>query len=84
MKFRNFIWDCDGCLCDSYPHTAQVFYDAMTKEGIDHGGSENYITGEVATGMGINGYNSLNVQVAKWDGEPIPDDVEVPQTILFA
>jgi len=33
--------------------------------------------------MGINGYNSLNVQVTKWDGEAIPADVEVPQTILF-
>lgn len=53
------------------------------KTGIDHGGSENYITGNVATGMGINGYNTLNVQVTKWDGEPIPADVDVPQTILF-
>ena len=51
--------------------------------GIDHGGSENYVTGEVATGFGINGYNALNVQVTKWDGDPIPADVEVPQTILF-
>jgi len=39
------------------------------KTGVDRGSSENYITGEVATGMGINGYNSLNVQVSKWDGE---------------
>lgn len=38
MKFRNFIWDFDGCLCDSYPHTAQVFYDAMTRPELDHGG----------------------------------------------
>ncbi|MBR5444814.1 MAG: HAD-IA family hydrolase [Clostridia bacterium] len=40
MKFRNFIWDFDGCLCDSYPHTTQVFYDAMTRPEIDHGGRE--------------------------------------------
>jgi NAD+ diphosphatase len=40
MKFKNFIWDFDGCLCDSYPHTAQVFYDAMTLPEIDHGGRE--------------------------------------------
>ena len=40
-------------------------------------------TGEVATGMGINGYNSLNVQVSKYEGEPIPADCEIPQTILF-
>ena len=53
------------------------------KTGIDHGGSENYITGNVATGLGVNGYNSLTVQVTKWDGEAIPADVDVPQTILF-
>lgn len=38
MRFKHFIWDFDGCLCDSYPHTAQVFYDAMTAPDIDHGG----------------------------------------------
>lgn len=38
MKFKHFIWDFDGCLCNSYPHTAQVFYDAMTRPEIDHGG----------------------------------------------
>lgn len=63
------------------PHGKWNRVDEAT--GIDHGGSENYVTGEVATGFGINGYNSLNVQVTKWDGDPIPADVEVPQTILF-
>ena len=51
--------------------------------GIDQAGSENYITGSVATGMGCNGYNSLIVEVTKYDGEPIPEDAEIPQTILF-
>ena len=63
------------------PHGKWNRVDEAT--GIDHGGSENYVTGEVATGMGIDGYNALNVQVTKWDGDPIPADVEVPQTILF-
>ena len=49
------------------PHGAWVSVDEKT--GVDRGSSENYITGEVATGMGINGYNSLTVQVSKWDGE---------------
>ena len=63
------------------PHGKWNRVDEAT--GIDHGGSENYVTGEVATGFGIDGYNALNVQVTKWDGDPIPADVEVPQTILF-
>ncbi len=63
------------------PHGPWVRVDEST--GIDQAGSENYISGEVATGMGINGYNTLNVQVTKWDGDPVPADVDVPQTILF-
>lgn len=63
------------------PHGPWVRVDEKT--GIDQAGSENYITGNVATGMGVNGYNSLNVQIAKYDGEAIPADVDVPQTILF-
>lgn len=63
------------------PHGAWVRVDEAT--GIDQSGSENYITGNVATGMGVDGYNSLTVQVEKWDGAPIPKDVDVPQTILF-
>ncbi len=62
------------------PHGAWVRVDEKT--GVDHAGSENYITGGVSTGMGIDGYNSLNVQVAKADIE-IPADCDVPQTILF-
>lgn len=41
--------------------------DVDEKTGIDRNGSENYITGNVATGMGINGYNTLNVQVTRWE-----------------
>ena len=63
------------------PHGAWVRVDE--NDAVDHGGSENYITGNVATGMGVDGYNTLNVQVEKWDGDPLPADKDVPQTILF-
>ncbi len=63
------------------PHGAWVNVDEST--GIDQSGSENYITGNVSTGMGVDGYNTLTVQVAKWDGTPILKDVDIPQTILF-
>lgn len=33
MKFKHFIWDFDGCLCDSYPHTAHMFLEAMRRHG---------------------------------------------------
>ena len=63
------------------PHGAWARVDE--NDAVDHGGSENYITGNVATGMGVDGYNTLNVQVEKWDGDPLPADKDVPQTILF-
>ena len=63
------------------PHGVWNRVDKST--GIDHAGSENYITGSLATGMGVNGYNTQNVQVTKWEGTPVPADVDVPQTILF-
>ena len=47
------------------PHGPWVRVDEKT--GIDRAGNENYITGNVATGMGINGYNTLCVQVEKWE-----------------
>lgn len=29
MRFENYIWDFDGTLCDSYPHTTMQFLHAM-------------------------------------------------------
>ncbi len=63
------------------PHGPWVRVDEAS--GIDQAGSENYITGNVARGLGCSGYNTLNVEVSKYDGEAIPEDVEIPQTILF-
>ena len=63
------------------PHGAWIRVNEKT--GIDRSGSENYITGNVARGLGCSGYNTLNVEVSKFTLEDIPDDVEIPQTILF-
>ena len=62
------------------PHGPWIRVDEKT--GIDQSGSENYITGQVARGLGCSGYNTLNVEVSKYS-EEIPDDKDVPQTILF-
>ena len=63
------------------PHGAWIRINEKT--GIDRSGSENYLTGNVARGLGCSGYNTLNVEVTKFTLEEIPDDVEIPQTILF-
>ena len=63
------------------PHGPWIRIDEKT--GIARSGSENYLTGNVARGLGCSGYNTLNVEVKKFDGEAIPKDVDIPQTILF-
>lgn len=35
MKFKNYIWDFDGTICDSYPHTCEVFWQILCEEGLD-------------------------------------------------
>jgi len=40
MRFKNFIWDFDGTLCDSYPHTAEIFQMLMREYNIS--GADNY------------------------------------------
>ena len=37
MLFRNFIWDFDGTLFDSYPHIMRCCWDALTEEGLAGG-----------------------------------------------
>ena len=34
MRYVNYIWDFDGTLADSYPHTASAFCDVMAQDGV--------------------------------------------------
>ncbi len=34
MKLKNFIWDFDGTIMDTYHHSTRAFFDTMTKYGI--------------------------------------------------
>ena len=33
MRFQHYIWDFDGCLCDSYPRTADLFLEVLRRSG---------------------------------------------------
>lgn len=33
MRYTHYIWDFDGCLCNSYPHTTNMFLEAMRRCG---------------------------------------------------
>ena len=34
MKYLNYIWDFDGTIFDSYPHTVRCLWDELTAEGL--------------------------------------------------
>jgi len=63
------------------PHGAWV--DIIDEEQVlDKAGSDNLITGAYPTVTGHQGFNSVNVQVEKWTGEPLEPDYTWPQRII--
>ncbi len=56
--------------------------DVDEKTGIDHGGADNILSGNVPTGQGLSGWNTCNVNLEKWTGAPLIPDVEKPQRIF--
>lgn len=57
--------------CVGLPNGAWAQFD---EEGIDRAGGVNSLTGTVHSGMGVAGYNTLNVNVEPWSGEALPGD----------
>ena len=49
--------------------------------GLDRGGCINVLVGAHTTGQGHFGFNSCNVQIEKWGGEPLPMEKDVPLDI---
>ena len=62
------------------PHGAWVEMDE--KSGVDKAGADNILTGPIATGQGIGGWNTCNIQMEKWTGEAMVPDVKWPQRIV--
>jgi anaerobic dimethyl sulfoxide reductase subunit A len=48
------------------------------KEQVDRGGNINILIGAYSTGQGHQGWNSCNIEVEKWNGEPLPEYVKMP------
>lgn len=63
------------------PHGAWADIDESNE--IDKAGADNYLCGNISTGGGVSGWNTQNVNLEKWTGSPLPDDVDVPQRIIF-
>ena len=58
------------------PFTARPDIDEET--GIDRAGNTNTLIGAPGYGMGVSGYNNIEVNFEKYDGEPIPANVDRP------
>lgn len=43
MRYKEYIWDFDGTLFDSYPHTCEVFWQVMGEEGLQVGHTKDEI-----------------------------------------
>lgn len=43
MKYKHYIWDFDGTIFDSYPHTCEVFWDVLGEEGLQEGHTKEEI-----------------------------------------
>ncbi len=58
------------------PHGAWVDVDEAT--GIDRAGSDNYLTGNEYSGMGVSGYNNQTCRIEKYEGEALGRDCDLP------
>jgi len=60
-----------------------AWVDIDEKTGIDRAGADNVLTGPIATGQGIGGWNTCNCQVEKFSGKGLEPDVELPLRTVF-
>lgn len=63
------------------PHGA--WPDINEKDGIDRGGADNMLTTPVATGLGTSGWNTVICDIEKYKGEPLEEDMNWEQRIIF-
>lgn len=62
------------------PHGAWVDIDEKT--GIDRAGADNLFVPHIPKGLGSSGFNMARVNVEKWNGEPLEEDVKWAQRII--
>ena len=62
MKFKNFIWDFDGTLVESYYHTTQALMETFEKYGIEADRKEAEFTLRASFGSAKTKYNLSDEQ----------------------
>ncbi len=100
MKYKNYIWDFDGTLFDSYPHICQCLLQILDREGIrDHFDPEmvmrylcvSYGAARNYTGISKEAYRDfVDLQYVTGENEtepkvvPFPDCEKVLRAIMEA
>ena len=64
----------------SLPHGAWV--DLDENEEYCRAGADNVLFNSVPSGSAVTGYNNANVNIEKYDGEPLPLDCKLPARIV--
>jgi phosphoglycolate phosphatase-like HAD superfamily hydrolase len=52
MKFKHYIWDFDGTIFDSYPHTLRCCWDAMEEAGLTDGWDRKAVLSRLLVSFG--------------------------------
>ncbi len=75
-KYKNFIWDFDGTLFDSYPHTAQALALALKDSGreIDIKEAEKLL--RITVGTAVRHYELTEQERAAFNKYELTDELE--------
>lgn len=79
---KNYIWDFDGMLFDSYPHIATAFKKALADDGIDIDYNEAKKLLEVTYATAYEYYNVTEEQKARFHAYENDFDLE-PKAVPF-
>lgn len=52
MLYKNYIWDFDGTIFDSYPHTCEVFWAVLGEEGKQEGITKDELMAHLLVSFG--------------------------------
>lgn len=63
------------------PHGAWVDVDEET--GIDRAGADNYLSGQLPTGQGVSGFNSVICDLQKYEESELEMDVNLPARVVL-
>ena len=75
MAIKNYIWDFDGMLFDTYPHTLACFIETYRRHGIKIDGDEAYRLFKITMWDAFDSYGTDEATKREFyelEGTPLP------------